>query len=462
MTPGQLTRLSGAWTAMLLLGLPAADGGDAADPAEIQSLVEEAYIYGLPMLMSYKTMYFYSVDESSPEYKAAFNQIKNIARVYGPEDTAVVSPNSDTPYSLLWMDLRAEPVVLSVPAVDEKRYYSVMLQDLSTNLLPYIGSRTTGNGGGTYMIAGAGWRGGQPEGIDQVMVSQTDFVFAVYRTQLFDAEDIDEVKGVQSGYGVTTLSGFLGEDAPPAATKVDFMPWDEAAATGDGFISYLNFLLPFIEPDEAERALLAKLAPIGVGAGRPFDLTSLSEEQRRSISAGVQSAIAKIDREAMTTPVAGHSAEDYDHDWLQRAVITQVGWGANDPREASYPAYRIDSEGDDLDGGKHDYTLTFAKDALPPVRSFWSVTMYDGQTQLMIENPLDRYLVNSPMLPDLRTNEDGSLTIYIQKDSPGKRNECNWLPAPDGPFYMLLRLYWPSDAILEGSWMPPAVRKKGS
>ena len=432
----------------------------APDTKNNQALVEEAYIYGLPIVMSYKTMYAYAIDSKGPNFKAPFNQIKNTARVYGPEDTAVVSANSDTPYSLLWMDLRAEPVVLTVPKIDKKRYYSVMLQDLGTYLIPYIGSRTTGSDGGSYLMTGPAWKGEKPKGIDQVMKSETDFLFAVYRTQLFNAADLDNVKKVQTGYKVQTLSEFLGTKAPAAAPTLDFPVWDEEEATGNNFIAYLNFLLAHVTPDATEKALWEKLAPIGVAPGKAFDYAKLSAEQQKAISAGVASAKDKIKtRVSAIVVLAGQTEADYNHDWLKRAAITQMGWGANDPKEASYPQFQKDGDGNPLDASKGNYTLTFAKGQQPPVKAFWSLTMYDGKTQLMIDNPIKRYLLNSPMIPNMKMGDDGSLTLYIQKDSPGKDLEGNWLPAPDGPFYMLMRLYWPKEAFLKGTWEVPAVQK---
>lgn len=429
------------------------------DAATTEKLAEEAYIYGLPILMSYKTMYSYSVKTGTSQFKAPFNQIKNTAHLYGPKDTAVVSANSDTPYSLLWMDLRAEPVVLCVPKIEKKRYFSVMLQDLSTNLLPYIGSRTTGNDGGCYMVTGADWKGSTPKGVSKVMTSQTDFLFAVYRTQLFDGKDIDNVKKIQTGYKVQTLSDYLGQKAPAAAAKIDFPAWDEKAATGNDFIHYLNFLLQYVSPDAKEKALWERFAKIGIAPGKAFDYKTLPAEKQQAIAAGIKTALAKIEKKGKAMALAGNTQAGYNGDWLERAGVTFMGWGANVSKEASYPQYNKDADGDQLDASKHNYTLTFPKDGLPPVNAFWSVTMYDGKTQLMIENPINRYLLNSQMLPDMTKNADGSLTLYLQKDSPGKDKESNWLPAPDGTFYMLMRLYWPKQEFLDGTWKQPAVRK---
>ena len=179
----------------------------AADltPAETKTIAEEGFVYGLPMVMAYQIMYEYAVDKNSGQYKAPFNQIKNEARVYTYQDTAVVSPNSDTPYSIMWMDLRAEPIVLSVPAVEKGRYYSVMLSDASTFNYGYIGSRATGNDAGDYMVASPGWKGETPPGIKKVFRSTTDFSAAIYRTQLFNPDDMPNVIKVQSGYKLSLI-----------------------------------------------------------------------------------------------------------------------------------------------------------------------------------------------------------------------------------------------------------------
>ena len=432
-----------------------------ASAADMQSLVEEAYIYAFPILMSYKTMYQYSIETGTPNYKAPFNQLKNTARVYGPQDTTVITANSDTPYSLLWADLRTEPIVLTFPEIEAKRYFVAQTQDLSTYLLPYVGSRTTGNQGGTYMISGPGWKGDLPDGIDMLIPSETDFTFTVYRTQLFNPGDLENVTKIQAGYKVETLSEFLGQPAPAAAPALDFPDWGDQKEPGNEFIRYLNFCLQHITPDAQDTAMWEKLAPIGVGPGTPYDYAALPADQQVTIVTGVKAASQKI---IDSTPqyadaITGQTRENYKHNWLYRAVVTKMGWGANDPHEASYPLLQIDGDGNKLDASQGNYTMTFAKGKLPPVKAFWSLTMYDGKTQLMIDNPINRYLLNSPMLPDMKTNADGSLTLYIQKDSPGKDLEANWLPAPNGSFYVLLRLYWPEEAFLDKTWKVPAIQK---
>jgi hypothetical protein len=440
-----------------------------------EDIAEAGYIFGLPLVMNYGTMYEFIVDKTSTQYKGPFNTIVNEARVFTYKDTSVPTPNSDTPYSLLWLDLRAEPMVVSVPAVDPKRYYSVQLIDGNTYNYGYIGSRATGSEAGEYLVSGPGWTGEKPEGIRDVFQSGTDFSLLIFRTQLYDADDMDNVKAVQAGYAARPLSAFLGKPAPAAATELTFPPFSKELAKEE-FFEFLDFALQVSPARPIETQIRAQLAQIGVGPGKTFAFKDLPLEQKAEVLLGLAEGKRKIDEAAKTMGVevngwrvgaAFGNEAFFNGDWALRASAAQAGIYGNDAEEAMYPMTRTDSEGAELDGSKHSYTITFPKDGLPPVNAFWSITMYDGKTQLLIENPINRYLINSPMLPGMAANADGSLTIYIQKDSPGKDKEANWLPAPDGPIYMVLRLYWPkteNPSILppgKGTWSPPAVVKAG-
>ena len=452
---------------------------DAATPsiAETRAIVEQAYIYGFPMIAAYKAMYEFTIDKSSSQYKGPFNQIWSDARTFTPKDTAVVTPNADTPYSTAQADLRAEPVVLCVPAVDKKRYYSVQLIDMYTFNYGYVGSRTTGNDAGCYLIAGPNWQGETPEGIARVFHSETDFSLLIFRTQLFNPADMDNVKKIQAGYKLQTLSAFLGQPAPPPAPEVDWPKFAGDAPFTTEFPAYLSFLLQFAPatgPAAEEEPLREKFASIGIDAGKPFDFKALSPEQQAAYGEAIKGAVAKIDEAAnkigrnINGWQAGSAWGDrafYNGDWLLRAAGAKAGIFGNDAAEAVYLLTRSDAQGQPLDGSKHAYTLTFARDKLPPVNAFWSVTMYDGKTQLLVENPINRYLINAPMLPTMKKNADGSLTLYIQKDSPGEGKESNWLPSPDGPIYLNMRLYWPTEtppSILPpgaGTWDPPGIKQ---
>jgi hypothetical protein len=441
--------------------------------AEAQSIAEEGFIYGLPIVMNYAVMYEYVIDRKSGQWKAPFNRIYNERRVFTYKDTAIVTPNSDTPYSLGWLDLRAEPIVVSVPAVDKRRYYSVQLTDGNTFNYGYIGSRATGNAPGDYLVAGPRWQGETPPGIKKVFRSSTDFSMAIFRTQLLNAGDMPKVIKVQKGYKVRPLSSYLKKPAPAAAPAIDWPKIDKEMVKIH-FFEYLDFALQFAPPGPEEAAIRAKLARIGVGPGKRFNFKDLSLEHKVAILLAMKEGETKIDgllakslKEINGWKIGSAFGDRafYNGNWLLRAADAKAGIYGNDAAEAMYPMTKALPDGTELDGSKHRYTLTFAKGQLPPVNAFWSVTMYDGRTQLLIKNPINRYLINSPMLPRLKRNKDGSLTLYIQKDPPGTAKESNWLPAPDGPIYLVMRLYWPRTeppSILppgNGTWSPPALVK---
>jgi hypothetical protein len=465
--------LPGAIAVTILTGSATLTTARAADitPAEAKTIAEEGFIYGLPIVMNYSVMYEYCLDKNSGQYKGPFNYIKNEGRVFTYKDTSVVTPNSDTPYSMLWLDLRAEPMVISVPAVEKERYYSVQLCDGNTFNYGYIGNRATGNDAGDYMVVGPGWQGETPAGIKKVFHATTQFGLTIFRTQLFRPDDMPNVVKVQSGYKVQPLSAYLGKPAPAAAPAIDF-PKINKETMKTNFFEYLNFALQFAPAGPEEKEIREKLARLGVGTGRAFKHGNLSPEQNAAIAQAMRDGDEKIkmylesamkDINGWLVGSAFGDRAFYNGNWLLRAAAATAGIYGNDAAEAMYPLAKFDVSGEPPDGSKHNYTLTFAAGQLPPVNAFWSVTMYDGKTQLLIKNPINRYLINSPMLPDMKKNDDGSLMLYIQNKSPGKEKESNWLPAPDGPIYLVMRLYWPKvepPSILppgEGTWEPPGV-----
>lgn len=465
----------GAAVAAAASSLPVAAQAQPNRPGFLGAIdiAEAGFIYGLPLVMNYAVQYEFCVDKTSSQYKGPFNQIANEARVFTYKDTSVPTPNSDTPYSMLWLDLRAEPMVISVPAVERRRYYSVMLCDGNTYNYGYIGSRATGSDAGDYLIAGPDWKGDTPAGIRKVFRSSTQFSLCIFRTQLFDPADMDNVKRIQAGYAARPLSSYLKKAAPPAPPAIDFPKIDKEMVKTN-FFEYLDFALQFAPPQPNEVEIRAQLARIGVGPGKSFNFRDLPLAQKAEILLGMKRGSDKVDQAVAGAGVsingwrvssAGGDSASFNGDWLQRAVIAKAGIYANDAAEAMYPFTRLDSDGQTLDGSKHNYTLTFATGHLPPVNAFWSVTMYDGATQLLIENPINRYLINAPMLPGLKKNPDGSVTLYIQNKSPGADKEANWLPAPNGPIYLVMRLYWPkteAPSILppgQGTWAPPGIRR---
>jgi hypothetical protein len=441
---------------------------------EAAKIAEAGFIYGLPIVMNYGVMYEYVVDKMSGQYKGPFNTIVNEARVFTYQDTSVITPNSDTPYSMLWLDLRAEPIVISVPAVDPKRYYAVMLCDGNTFNYGYIGSRATGSDAGDYMVVGPNWTGATPPAVKKVFRSTTQFGLTVFRTQLFGPDDMENVKKVQAGYKAQPLSAYLKQPAPPAPAAVNFPKIDKKLVKTN-FFEYLDFALQFAPALPNEADIRAQLAKIGIGPGKTFNFKDLSIKQKLEIAVGMKAGQRKVDDAVKNAGASvngwrvasafGDSAF-FNGDWLLRAAAAQAGIYGNDAIEAMYPMTRQDADGKTIDCSKNNYVLTFPADQLPPVNAFWSVTMYDGKTQLLIKNPINRYLINSPMMPNLKKNADGSLTLYIQNKTPGPDKESNWLPAPAGPVYLVMRLYWPKEppapSILppgKGTWQPPGVKR---
>ncbi len=434
-------------------------------PEEARAIAKEAYIYGFPMVDNYRIEHAYFVDTKNPEYKGPWNTLVNIPRVYTPADTAIQTPNSDTPYSMLGMDLRAEPLVLTVPPIERERYFSIQLIDAYTFNFAYIGSRVTGNDGGSYLIAGPGWKGETPKGVNEVIRSETELVLAAYRTQLFNPEDLDNVKKIQAGYKAEPLSKFLGQPAPAAAAAIDFIkplsPSDET--TSPEFFNILNFVLQFCPTDPSETELMARFAKIGVGAGKTIDVSS--PEMKTAIEQGMADAWAdledlrkKIDAGKVTSGELFGTREYLKNNYLYRMAAAKLGIYGNSQQEAMYPVYAVDADGKKLDGA-NKYTVHFAAGELPPVNAFWSLTMYDLPASLLVANPINRYLVNSPMLPHFVKDPDGGLTFYVQNESPGKDKEPNWLPAPKGPFFIAMRLYWPKPEALDGSWKEPPMKR---
>ena len=453
----------------LLLSVPftAARAQTNIPPAEARAIAREAYVYGFPLVDNYRIQHGYFVDRQNPEFKAPWNQIRNVPRVYTPADTAIQTPNSDTPYSFVGMDLRAEPVVLTLPAIEKKRYFSVQLIDAYTFNFAYIGSRATGNGGGSYVVAGPNWKGEKPKGVKEVIRSETEFVFAVYRTQLFNPGDIDNVKKVQTGYKAQTLSAFLGTPAPKAAPVIDFIkpltPAEEK--TSPQFFNILNFVLQFCPTNPSETHLMARFARIGVGAGKTIDASTLSPEMKAAIEQGIADAWADLaglvklfDAGTVTSGDVFGTREYLKNNYLYRMGAAALGIYGNSKLEAMYPVYGVDEAKQKLDGANR-YILRFAPGQLPPVNAFWSLTMYELPASLLVANPINRYLINSPMLPQLKRDADGGLTLLIQNESPGKDKEANWLPAPKGPFIMYMRLYWPKAEAVEGKWTAPPLQQ---
>jgi hypothetical protein len=437
-------------------------------PEEARAIAKEAYTYGFPLVDNYRIMYAYYVDDADTEYKGGWNEVHNTARVYTPEDQAVQTPNSDTPYSTVGLDLRTEPLVITLPPIEPGRYYSAQFIDMYTHNFAYAGSRTTGNTGGNFLVAGPDWKGETPAHITGVIHCETNLAGIVIRTQLFSADDIDKVKRIQEGYKIHALPAFAGTKAPASAPNIEFVKPLSAADEKRSleFYNELNFILQFCPTDSSETALMERLAKIGVGAGKKIDVATLTPDMKEALEGGIDDAWAayretdkKMATGVLTSADIFGTRAYLKNNYLYRMIAAVDGIYGNSKDEAIYPAYATDAAGQPLDGTGNKYTLTFAKDQLPPVNAFWSLTMYSLPSRLLVDNALDRYLINSPMLKGLKKEKDGSIVLCIQYSSPGPRLQANWLPSPQGPFLVAMRLYWPKPEALDGTWKKPDLVK---
>lgn len=426
-------------------------------PTEAKAIATDAYLYAYPMLYNYKTLFQQAVDPSFPGYVGGFNRFRHYSRGFSPADKDIVTPSNDTPYSWAWLDLRSEPMMVSVPTSPE-RYYVLQWFDLYTHNFAYLGSRATGTEAGDYLFAGPGWSGETPKGIKKVLLSETQLIGTLTRTSWAGPEDHEGLVAMQRQYRIRPLSEYTGGKPPEPAPVYQFPAWDEARANSIGFINYLNFILQFTPPVASEKETLERFAKIGIGPGRAFDAATLDPKMRQEIEAGIkegqdklQAVLAKTTSSVDLFGTREFLGTDYV---MRRAVGAAIGIYGNSKEEAYYAAYSSDAAKQPLDGSKN-YVLHFSKDQVPPVKFFWSMTMYDLPGRLLVENPINRYAIGS-RTKGMKTNADGSVDIYLQGASPGPGKETNWLPTPQkGPFFMVLRMYGPQGPLAAGSWQAP-------
>jgi len=454
-----------AWVPMVLLlsvaflasCSPAQDKSqDAVTPDEARSIAKEAYIFNYPLVMYYRTMYLQAIDPQSTSYSGGFGKWLHLG-TSSPKDTDIVSPNNDTPYSYAWVDLRAEPWVLTLPKIDENRFYTSQWDDLWGFVLDNPGSVEDGNDGVTVLLASPTWEGDLPEGMNRVIRGDSEFLGTLTRTQLFDPTDLPNVQKIQKEYKLQPLSAYLGIPAPKPAPAIQWKPWEEGAETTAEFWTYVNFLLPLTTPNPQDKPVLDKMAKIGLGAGS----SKPSAEIQGAMQQGMQDALAELKKASTNISDPSlffRSRKDTNKDYFDRALGVMVGIFGNVKRVSVYFAVAKDDQGELFDGSKHNYTVTFTADQIPPAKNFWSWTMYKLPQRWLVDNPINRYSIGSAT-PGLKTATDGSITIYFQAESPGKDNESNWLPAPEGPFWPILRTYGPGQSILDGSWKLPPVEQ---
>ena len=465
---------------------------DELTPEQAQQIAQEAFVYAYPMLETYKTM-LVTLDKLSPKFWAPLNQLYYRSTLSGPAYTTVVLTNNDSLYYRGWLDLRSEPVVLSVPALPKERFYTIQLADLYTHNFAYVGTRATGNGAGHYLIAGPNWNGTKPTGIDAVIRSDSNFVFVLGRMTVYGPDDLPNARALQLQNKVEPLSAFLGQPLPrlplppypshrlifwlaarwfepigpgrPGASDALGLPEEELSAAG--FITYLNFMLGQVRLYPYEQDMMARFTRIGIGPNRPFSASALKPEIRKAIEAGVVAGYEQI------RDYFPHLADESRNGWnlfytlfgtpeqmrgkyLRRAAAAMYGLYGNSFEEAYYPFTITDGTGQSLDASKRSYMMKFRKEDLPTVKGFWSLTMYYWPQEFLVSNPINRYSIGD-RTPGVKYGEDGSLTIYLSFLSPGEDLESNWLPAPNGPFFLLWRLYAYAPKQPDQKWAPPPV-----
>jgi hypothetical protein len=470
--------VSGAATASLaftvLNGMPLPANAQAVTPEEARQIAEDAYVYGYSLITTEVTRVQGSNVPQAEGMHAPTNQFGNVRR-YPPADFRLVSaPNADTLYSLAWLDL-AEPQVFSHPDMGD-RFYLMEIVDLWMHDLESSPSkRTAGGNAANYLITGPSWKGTVPEGMKHIPIA-TRYMVILGRTYADGTEqDYKAVNELQAQYKITPLSAW-GKPYTPVAPSVNpnpgfsmtEKPQTVILALGtEGYFNMLAKLMDGAAPPAAEDApMLASMAKIGIVPGKPFEMSKLDPAVQAALKDIPQNALKKIEGnkdsmgEMVNCWIVAKGLGTYGTNYLKRATVAAVGWPANQQADAVYPYTEVDSAGQKLNGA-NKYTLTFPKDATPPVGGFWSITMYKiDQGWWFVPNALNKFTVSLRNNP--KPNADGSLTLYFQNESPGADKEANWLPAPKGDFLPMLRMYWPKDSgpsILNGSWKPPAVLK---
>ena len=441
-----------------------AQQGQPLSEQEVRDIARDAYIYAYPMLVMEMTRRVATNVEKPEGARGPMNQITNVRDFPTPSFTDVVRPNADTLYSVMFFDVSKDPMVFSVPD-SGGRYYLLPMLDMWTDVFAVPGKRTTGTGAQTFAVVGPHWQGQLPKGIELIK-SPTSTVFMLGRTQTNGKADYAAVHKFQDGLKAVPLSRYGKPYTPPKGTvnaALDMSSPSGQVHKMDAATFFATFaeLLKANPPHANDYPILARLKRIGIEPGKSFSLASASPEVQRALNAAVPEAQQDIEAASQRSGVLANgwrtnltAIGTYGTDYLHRAGIAFAGLGANTIEDAVYPSLFADTNGEPLSSDRR-YQLHFDKDQIPPVRAFWSLTMYD-ERQLFAANPIDRYAIGDR--DKLAFNPDGSLDLYIQRESPGADKESNWLPTPaSGPFTMNLRLYWPKREVLEGTWVPAPV-----
>ncbi|WP_433236751.1 DUF1254 domain-containing protein [Streptosporangium sp. CA-135522] len=430
---------------------------------EHAALAAEAFVFAYPLVLMELTKRQMTSSCAPEAGRAPINTFAHVPAFPDASFESVVSPNVDTLYSVSWLDLSAGPVMLSVPDTDG-RYYMLELLDAWTNVFACPGTRTTGNGAGEFALVGPRWQGELPDGVRRID-APTATVWCIGRTYTNGVADYPAVHAVQTGYRLTPLGATHAATPGPGPMDPVTAPVDQVAALDPAtFFAMTAHLMAANPPRPADAPMVERLAQLGVVAGQPFDWDTLTPELQKEMTRGVADGLALTEAtgrrpraEFRDGWLTAYDLGEYGTDYLHRASVAWVGLGANLPEDAVYPLSRADVDGEAFHGS-NSYTLHFGADILPPVDAFWSLTMYNDR-QFFVENPLNRYAIGDR--DALEYNADGSLTLLIQHESPGEGRRPNWLPAPEGSFNLMMRLYLPRPELLDGTWRMPGVRRVG-
>ncbi|MDR2919842.1 MAG: DUF1254 domain-containing protein [Tannerella sp.] len=437
------------------------DDINSLSPERIQALTTQAYIFSYPLIMNYATMYKQAIDDASPSYVGGFDVFRHYG-FYTSDNKDIVSPNNDTPYSWAWLDLRSEPWVLTMPAIDAERYYTAQIDDMWGFVLDSPGSVLDGQEGGTYLVASPEWNGTVPEGIRRVIRGESQFVGVLARTGANSPEDLPNVQKIQAGYKLMPLHEYLNQPAPEVAKKIDWIPFVNGDENTIAAFKYVNFALPFTLPDAQDKPALDSMAVLGITPGMPWDTTTFTNATKAAIRAGIADAEKQFASYRLHAKSGNlfNTRKAIKTDYMARTFGVLEGIFGNYASQATYISWHEDSDGNPINTANASYKVTFKKGETPPAKYFWSITMYNLPGRFLVANPIDRYSIGSRS-KQLKTNPNGSIDIYISKTSPGKALESNWLPAPDGEPFIIMRVYGPGQSVLDGTYkLPPMVKMK--
>jgi hypothetical protein len=444
----------------------AAQAQSAISEEEAQSIAVDAYIYFYPLVTMDVTRKQLTNVEPGKGIGAPMNVLFSVPTFPTADMKQVVRPNFDTLYSFGYLDLTKGPMVVSVPDTDG-RYYLLPMLDMWTDVFASPGWRTTGTQAANFLITPRGWSGTIPAEFTKIE-APTPYVWIIGRTKTDGPQDYDAVHKVQAGYKITPLSEW-GKSPEPVEVKIDpsidmkTPPKIQVdSMKGGDYFAYAAEILKLQPPHLTDQPIIAQMKRIGIEPGKSFDISKVDPVVRKALEDAPETAQKLMQWKLATLArVANHWSMNtdtmgvYGNYYLKRAVVAELGLGANLPEDAIYPLNLGDENGAPLDGA-NKYSIHFDKGATPPVNAFWSITLYDGDG-FQVANSLNRFAVSSWM--PFKYNPDGSLDLYFQNGSPGADKEANWLPAPKGPFNLTMRLYAPQSDALTGKWNPPPVTK---